>query len=339
MRAAVLYKPGDIRIEDRPKPVAEPGHVVVRVANVGVCGSDLPRLLVKGAHKMPLICGHEFSGHITEIGEGVTGWEVGELVAIPPLIACGTCDQCRKGQFSRCRDYDYFGSRRDGAYAEFVSVPVGNLLKTPEGIDPRAVAMVDPASIALHALWKAGGMTVGQTGAVVGCGPIGLFAIQWMRLMGASAVIAVDVSDEKLSLAREAGATTTMLSHDLVPADHGADVVIEAVGIDRTINAAVRMAAAGGHVTFIGIPVPDVSLENATFQHFLRQEITLHGSWNSFGAPFPGEQWTTTLEKMGTGELKWEFMITHDLDLSELPGTFAGFGASNAFFSKVMFHP
>jgi L-iditol 2-dehydrogenase len=255
------------------------------------------------------------------------------------MIPCGTCVECRKGQFSRCRDYDYFGSRRDGAYAEYVSVPVANLLKAPQDLDPRAVAMVDPASIALHALWKAGGMTIGQTGAVVGCGPIGLFAIQWMRLMGAPAVVAVDVSEAKLALAREAGATTTVLSHDLDPADHEAAVVVEAVGLDRTINDAVRMAASGGHVSFIGIPVPDVVLDNKTFQHFLRQEITLHGSWNSFGAPFPGAQWTATLEALGSGDLKWEFMITHDLDLSELPATFAGFGASNAFFSKVMFHP
>lgn len=339
MRAAVLYAPGDIRIEHRPDPTVQPGHVVVRVERVGVCGSDLPRLLVKGAHRMPLICGHEFSGRIVAVGAEIAGWEEGELVAVPPLIPCFICEQCRRGQYSRCRDYDYFGSRRDGAYAEYVSVPATNLLKTPDGIDPRAVAMVDPASIALHALWKAGGVTVGQRGAVVGCGPIGLFAIEWMRLMGASEVTAVDVSEAKLALARQAGATTTVLAHDLRPEQHAVDVVIEAVGVDQTINAAVRMAAPGGHVSFIGIPVRDVSLDNAAFQHLLRQEISLHGSWNSFGAPFPGGQWTITLDKMAKGEIGWEFMISHDLDLDELPATFAGFRTSNDFFSKVMFRP
>lgn len=312
--------------------------MVVRVASVGVCGSDLPRMLIKGAHKMPLICGHEFSGHIVEIGEGVSGWSDGELVGVAPLLACGTCDQCATGQFSRCRDYDYFGSRRDGAYAEYVAIPVSNLIKTPAGIDPRAVAMTDPASIALHAIWKAGGVKIGQTGGVIGCGPIGLFAIQWFKLMGATQIIAVDVSEEKLALAREAGATTAILSKDLPNSDVVADVVVEAVGMETTINAAVRMTGPGGHISFIGIPVPDVSLENATFQHFLRQEISMHGSWNSFGAPFPGAQWTTTLEKLGSGALKWEFMITHDLDLAELPDMFAAFKAKNTFFSKVLFH-
>lgn len=339
MRAIVLHAPKDIRLEDRPKPVAGAGEVVVKVASVGVCGSDLPRMLVKGAHRMPLITGHEFSGHIVEVGQGVEGWSAGELVAVPPLLPCNRCPQCLTGNFSRCRDYDYFGSRRDGAYAEYVAVPVQNLLKTPEGVDPRAIAMTDPASIALHAIWKAGGITAGQTGGVVGCGPIGLFAIQWLKMMGASRIVAVDVSKEKLDLAREAGATHCVLADEFDKNTTRADVVIEAVGLDATINSAVNLAAPGGHVSFIGIPVPDVTLTNKTFQTFLRQEISFHGSWNSFGAPFPGPQWTTTIEKFGTGELKWEFLISHDLDLAELPGMFRRFDAGDIHFSKVLFHP
>lgn len=339
MRAIVLHAPGDIRLEQRQRPVAGPGEVVLRVASVGVCGSDLPRMLVKGAHRMPLVTGHEFSGRIESLGPGVAGWVPGELVAVAPLLPCRECDQCATGNFSRCRDYDYFGSRRDGAYAEWVASPVENLIKVPQHVDPRAVAMVDPASIALHAIWKAGGLTVGQTGAVVGCGPIGLFAIQWMRLMGASEVIAVDVSPEKLALAEEAGASVRILSRDLAENRKRADVVIEAVGLDATINAAIGLAAPGGHVSFIGIPVPDVTLSNATFQTLLRQELSLHGSWNSFGAPFPGPQWTTTIDKLASGELRWEFLISHDLDLAELPAIFERFARRDLHFSKVLFRP
>ena len=339
MRAAVLHAPGDIRLEEVPVPAVGPGNVLLKVAAVGVCGSDLPRMLTKGAHRMPLICGHEFSGHIVDVGEGVEGFEEGELVAIPPMLPCHRCDQCLRGQYSRCRNYDYFGSRRDGAYAEFVCVPVSNLLKTPAGIDPTAVAMTDPASIALHAIWKGGSLTMGARGGVVGCGPIGLFAIQWMRLMGAREVVAVDVSERKLELAREAGATHTFLSSDAAAADLPCDLIIEAAGHPSSINLAVRLAAPGGHVVFIGIPVGDVSLELKAFQHFLRQEVSLHGSWNSFGAPYPGDQWTVTLEKLASGDLKWEFMISHDLDLAELPAMFEAFKDRNTFFSKVMFRP
>jgi len=338
MRAAVMHSPGDIRLEDIPKPELRPGHVTLKVAAVGVCGSDIPRMLIKGAHKMPIVCGHEFSGHIVEIGEGVEGFEQGELVGVAPLIPCRVCDQCATGNFSRCRDYDYFGSRRDGAYTEFVAVPVGNLLKAPEGADPRAVAMTDPASIALHAVWKAP-PTMGQRGGVIGCGPIGLFAIQWMKLMGCTEVVAVDVSEEKLAQAKEAGADQTFMVTDPIPADLKCDIIVEAAGHNSSINVAARLAAPGGHVVFIGIPVGDITLDNKTFQHFLRQEVSLHGAWNSFGAPYPGKQWTVTLDSLASGRLKWEFMITHELGLEELPGVFEKIKNKSEFFSKIMFRP
>lgn len=340
MRAAVLHSPKDIRIENVAKPEVSPGHVIVKVEIVGVCGSDLPRMLIKGAHKMPLICGHEFSGRITDIGDGVEGFKSGDLIAIPPMLPCRVCAECQQGHFSRCSNYDYFGSRRHGAYAEFVSVPSSNLLKAPQDLDPRAIAMADPASIALHAIWKAGSITAGQRGAVVGCGPIGLFAIQWLKLMGAGEVVAIDISSEKLALAREAGAEHCFLPNDNPAGILGCDVVIEAAGHPSSINVAVQLAAPGGHVAFIGIPVDDIRLDNAVFQHFLRQEISLHGAWNSFGAPFPGPQWTVTLDKLNSGALRWDFIISHELDLEELPEMFAKFTNEQFLhFSKVMFRP
>ena len=338
MRAAVMYSPGDIRLENIPKPELKPGQVILRVAAVGVCGSDIPRMLIKGAHKMPIVCGHEFSGHVTAVGKGVEGFSEGELVGVPPMLPCYKCDQCRTGNFSRCRDYDYFGSRRDGAYAEFVSVPVSNLLRAPRGMDPRATAMIDPASIALHAIWKAP-PTAGQRGAIIGCGPIGLFAIQWMKLMGCSEVVAIDISDEKLAQAKEAGADRTFIATATIPADLKCDLVVEAAGQPSSINIAAKLAAPGGHVVFIGIPVSDITLENRTFQHFLRQEVSQHGAWNSFGAPFPGKQWTVALDSLATGKLKWEFMITHELALEELPAMFDKIRDRTEFFSKIMFRP
>ena len=117
-------------------------------------------------------------------------------------------------------------------------------------------------------------------------------------------------------------------------------MIVEAAGHPSSINLAAKLAAPGGHVVFIGIPVGDVALENKTFQHFLRQEVSLHGAWNSFGAPFPGKQWTVALESLASGELRWEFMITHELELEALPGMFEKLqGATNDFFSKVMFRP
>ncbi|WP_420409629.1 galactitol-1-phosphate 5-dehydrogenase [Hoeflea sp.] len=340
MRAAVLYAPGDVRLENVPDPEPKNGHAIVNVEAVGVCGSDFPRMLIKGAHKMPLICGHEFSGRIVSKASDVDGFEVDELVAIPPMLPCHSCDQCQRGQFSRCRNYDYFGSRRDGAYAEFVSVPVSNLIKASQDLDPRAIAMTDPASIALHAIWKGGGVTAGDVGGVVGCGPIGLFAIQWLKLMGASEVVAIDVSPEKLEMARQAGATHTALSGDDLGKLPLCNLIVEAAGHPSSINPAIRLAAPGGHAVFIGIPVGEVGLENATFQHFLRQEVSLHGAWNSFGAPFPGPQWSVTLDKLASGALEWEFMISHELPLDQLPEFFERLKTDKSLhYSKIMFRP
>ena len=344
MRAAVLHAPGDIRIEQRPKPIVAPGSALLRVAAVGVCGSDIPRLLTKGAHKMPLICGHEFSGVIEAIefaseSDANSNLRVGDLVTVAPLIPCRSCSQCLIGEFSRCRQYNYFGSRCDGAYAEYLSVPIGNVLRAPAGVKPTMLAMADPASIALHALWRAGGLTAGHQGAVIGCGPIGLFAIQWMKLMGASNICAVDIDASKLELARAAGANRVCLSSDLPQPDFSAELVIEAVGKAASINAAIAMTKPGGNLAVIGIPTEDITLDNRSYQHLLRQEIALRGAWNSFGAPFPGPQWHTTLEKMAQGELQGDFMISHQLDLGELPAFFARIAAGNMDFCKVIFQP
>ena len=340
MRAAVLHAPGDIRLAEVAEPQAARGHVIVRVEAVGVCGSDLPRMLIKGAHKMPLICGHEFSGTIAALGPEADDFLIGERVAIAPMLPCGTCDQCRQGAYSRCRNYDYFGSRRDGAYAELVSVPVANLMKVPEGLDPRAIAMADPASIALYAIWKGGGLELGQTGGVVGCGPIGLFAIQWMRLMGADTVVAMDVVPEKLDMAREAGATHTVLTGKASSETPRCDLVVEAAGHPDAINTAIRRAAPGGQVAAIGIPVGDVPLAGATFQHLLREEVCLCGAWNSFTAPFPGAHWTTTIDKLASRALKWQFMISHECPLEELPDIFKRLREDPSFrYSKIMFRP
>lgn len=340
MRATVLHAPGDIRLEEIAEPRNRPGHAIVRVEAVGVCGSDLPRMLVKGAHRMPLVCGHEFSGTIEQVAGDVSGFTVGERVAVAPMLPCGQCEQCWRGAFSRCGHYDYFGSRRDGAYAEKVSVPARAMLKAPEGLDPRAVAMADPASIALYAIWKGGGLTLGRVGGVVGCGPIGLFAIQWMRLMGADTVVAMDVVPEKLELARKAGATHAVLGGDDAGPVPACDFVIEAAGHPDALNRAIMRARPGGTVVVIGIPVGDVTLDNATVQHLLRREITVHGAWNSFTAPFPGPQWRITLDRLASGDLKWAFMISHELPLDALPGIFARLRDDRSFrYNKIMFRP
>jgi L-iditol 2-dehydrogenase len=340
MNAAVLHAPGDIRVERVAIPQPASAEVLLEVAAFGVCGSDLARMLRAGAHRLPIVCGHEFSGYITELGSAVTGFEIGQLVSVPPLIPCRRCRPCGQGQFSLCEDYDYFGSRRDGAYAQYVAVPVGNLLAVPDGLDPRAAAMLDPAAIALHAIWRTR-LRTGHRVAVIGAGPIGLFAVQWAVLAGAREVVSVDVSEAKAAMARTAGASATASSDAEARelAGDGFDVVVESAGVPAAEDLAIALTARQGEATFIGIPHAAVPIGEATFNRFLRQEITLHGAWNSFSAPFPGDEWRTAAAYLADGRLAWEFMVTHELGLDDLAATITSIGERSIFSSKVLFLP
>lgn len=341
MTAAVMHAPGDIRVENVPVPEIGPGDVLVEVAACGVCGSDIPRMNFAGAYYVPIICGHEFSGHIVELGAEVTGLEIGQLVTVPPLIPCNRCESCVAGNFSLCEDYGYFGSRQDGAYAQYVAVNAANAFVMPAGVDPRAAAMMDPSAIALHAIYRTR-LGQGSRVAVIGSGPIGLFAVQWAKILGAREVLAVDVSVEKAEMAREAGADLTAVNDEEAIGHAGAegfDVVIESAGVPATIALATALAARHGEAAFIGIPHKPVELDKATFSHFLRREISLHGSWNSFSAPFPGREWVESAAAFADGRLRWEFMITHELGLDALPETMKQLGERSIFSSKVLFLP
>jgi L-iditol 2-dehydrogenase len=340
MKAAVLNQPGDITIEDVAIPTIGAGDLLVKVAACGVCGSDIPRMTFTGAYYHPIICGHEFSGHVTSIGAEVEGFEVGDLVTVPPLLPCRSCESCALGHYSLCEDYDYFGSRRDGAYAQYVDVPASNAMKMPAELDPRAAAMMDPAAIARHAILRTR-MAEGKSVAVIGAGPIGLFAIQWAKLAGASRVLAVDINEQKAAMAKEAGATLTATNAEdaLSQAGRGFDVVIESAGVPATIALALKLAARRGEVAYIGIPHKPVEFDKATFSHLLRFEVSLHGCWNSFSDPFPGKEWTESAERLASGELKWEFMITHELGLDKLPDMMKKLHDQSVFSSKVLFIP
>jgi L-iditol 2-dehydrogenase len=200
--------------------------------------------------------------------------------------------------------------------------------------------MLDPAAIAIHALWKTG-LRAGHRVLVIGAGPIGLFAVQWAKLSGASQIVTIDLSPEKSAMAREAGATDAVQTHEEAKAlaGRGFDIVLESAGVAVTADMAANLAGPQGHAVFVGIPHAPVTLSKETFNKFMRLEVTLHGSWNSFSAPVPGDEWRTAADKLASGELRWEFMITHELSLAALPEMMTKLGDRSEFSSKVIFVP
>jgi len=192
MKAVVVYGPGDIRYQDLPTPPLGPREVRVEVKASGICSSDVPRALGGKGYFYPIVLGHEIAGRIAEVGGEVKGVRIGDRVAVAPLLPCWRCEWCARGQYSLCDDYSYLGSRTNGGYAEYVSVPPENLVSLPPGVDYEAGACLEPAAVVLHALAKAGIMP-GDDVAVVGLGSLGLLAVQLARILGAGRVLAVDL--------------------------------------------------------------------------------------------------------------------------------------------------
>ena len=155
MKAYVLHGVNDLRYEEIDKVIPRAGWVSVKVKAAGICSSDIPRIYTKGTYHFPTICGHEFCGVVDSVGdEKDSGW-VGKPVGIFPLIPCRECEQCKKGSYETCANYDYVGSRRDGGFAEYVEVPVWNLIELDPAISYTDAAMLEPLSVALHAVKKA----------------------------------------------------------------------------------------------------------------------------------------------------------------------------------------
>jgi L-iditol 2-dehydrogenase len=348
MNALVLHAVGDARVERIPRPKPGAGEVLVRVAFCGVCGSDIPRTFVKGTYHFPTVCGHEFSGTVEARGQGVDDYAPGDRVVVFPLLWCGRCAACELGRYVQCSDYDYYGSRRDGGFAQFVAVPTRNLIRVPEGVSPEAASMTEPAAVALHALRRAGGTLCGETVVVFGAGPIGLLAAQWARVMGAAQVILFDLVPQKLEMARRLGFKLALDARRLDPLErvneltggHGAQVCVEAAGVPVTFSQAIAAAGVGGRVVILGNPSADVVLPASLLSQAMRRELSLLGTWNSsFSAAGNHDDWHTALRAAASGAIDLDSLVTHRVGLDQAFEALVMMRDQSEFFAKVLIQP
>src|SRR5512146_2568804 len=248
---ALVYPAWDtLEIGDVPEPSPGPGEVVVRVAAVGICGSELEAVASRSPRRTPpLILGHEFCGEVEAVGEGVTEVKPGDRVAANSLVSCERCDECRSGATHLCPHRQVFGMNRQGAFAERVAAPVRALLPLPERVSPVQGALVEPLANAIH-VWSLVRRRFPETVVVFGCGPIGLLALQVARAGGAMRLVAVDTNDARLELAQAVGAEPLFNpTRDAVVSEiraftkgRGAEVVIDAVGAAAARRASVETA-------------------------------------------------------------------------------------------------
>ncbi len=347
MRAVRLFAPGDLRCVETDKPEIEKDNdVIVKVKACGVCGSDIIRVMEKGAYYHPITIGHEFSGVVDSSASKINQVKQGDRVTVMPLIPCGKCKYCRVGEFTVCDDYAYYGSRMDGAMAEYIRVSADNILPLPINVDFEEGAITDPASVALHAIRKIN-LEPGQNIVVFGMGAIGLITIQWLKELGAGGVFAVDIQDEKLELAKKLGADLTIngKKEELIPfleskiGIDNIDATIELAGSKITQVQAIETVRKMGTVVYCGISYSDLTLPNSTLTKILRGELNIVGSWNSSIAPLPISEWKTSLAFMNSGRLKINPIISHRYRLEECQECFDMMYQKKEIFNKVLFKP
>lgn len=347
MKGARFYGIQDIRVKECPSPdIRTPEDVIVKVKAVGFCGSDISRYAKLGPHTIGAIFGHEFSGEIVQIGGNVSHVAVGDGVAICPTTPCFTCEYCKQGQHSQCEKLLVLGAKEDGGFAEYVRLHARSVLKLPAGLDYETAACVEPACVALHGFYRTK-IQAGNTVAVLGVGSVGLFAVQFAKIMGAGKVIAIDIFDEKLAIAKQLGADIGINAKDgdfneiikKVTNGKGVDIAIESAGTPETSAQVLSLPQKGGTVLFMGIPYADVSVPREHFEKIVRSELTVLGSWNAISGPYPGKEWTTVLHFMQEGRIKVKPMITHRISLAQIPETFEEIYKRDRFSGKVMVFP
>ena len=290
MKAVRIAAPMEMGVAEIEKPVLGAGEVLVKIRYVGFCGSDLNTYLGRNPMvRMPVVPGHEVGAVIEEVGEGVpANLAKGMVVTLNPYTNCGHCASCRNGRYNACEHNETLGVQRQGVMCEYAVLPWQKII--PAGDIPvRTCALIEPMSVGFHAVARAG-VTDSSYVMVIGCGMVGLGAVMRASLRGAH-VIAADIDDEKLALAREAGAgyTVNTMTDDVhakiqeITGGLGADVVIEAVGSPVTYVMAVNEVGFTGCVTCIGYAKSEVAFQTKLF---VQKELDIRGSRNATPADF-----------------------------------------------------
>ena len=353
MEAYVLHGANDLRFEEVAKPVPGEGEVLLHVAAVGICGSDIPRIYQTGAHKHPLIPGHEFSGVVEEVGPGVDTGLVGKRCGIFPLIPCHECGPCKKHLYEMCRNYNYLGSRCDGGFAEYVSVPAANLLPLPDSVSLEEAAMLEPMAVSVHAIRRVIDISEPEaladtTVTVIGVGTIGLLLTVFLLDAGIRPenLLLVGNKDFQRKMALKAGVLpenfcdSRSLDADKWLTDKtdgiGTDVTFDCVGRNETMRQAVDHAAPAGRVMLLGNPYSDMSLPRDIYWKILRNQLRVTGTWNSTFTGDENDDWRYVLSRLSAGKVHPAEYITQQYELKNLMHGFELMRDKSEDYVKVM---
>lgn len=338
MRAAVWHGGKDIRIEDLPEPTIGPDEALIKVKAVGICGSELHAYEGLSKRRVPpLVMGHEFAGVVEEIGERSNGIRVGDRVVADPSVPCGVCEQCLSGRTNVCRARRHVGLHFPGAFAEYVKMPSRSCYQIPESLPFDTATLAEPLSVGTHAA------SIGKIGErdvvlIIGSGIIGLSCLVAAREK-AKTMLVSDLFDSRLNLAKSFGAHAVINSSEVDPvqelqkltSEAGADAVIEAVGLEKTVNQAISSVKEAGRVVLVGL------LDETARVNILQitvKEIQVNGSYGRTSKDF--KEGLTLLERNLSTVRR---LVTHTFSLDRICKAFETMSGEKQSAMKAVLVP
>lgn len=341
MYCITLKKPGILEEGFCKIPEPKKGEVLIKVRRVGLCGSDAT--IYYGKHpyvSYPLIMGHEFSGEIAALGEGVDNLKTGQRVAVIPHLVCGKCDACRNEIFNFCEELRCTGAEADGAHCQFKVMPSVMAIPIPDNLSLDDAAMIEPASVALHAA-KRGEIKKGDTVLIVGAGPIGLFALQSVRVLGASRVFIADIDEKRLELAKALGADGVINPEKekiseaisrLAGSIKAVDVFFDCVGQKGEIlEEIILMAKRGSRIVIVGVLQMNYNIPH--LPDFVQHELRLSGT-----TMYTPVDYREMIGYLSSGRITTRGMITHHFPINDVIKVFKDFVENRKeYYFKIIF--
>lgn len=325
MKASRFLGNKTFAVADLPTPHAGPGELVLRNQVCGVCGTDVHIYHGEPGSadvNPPVVLGHEYSGEVVEVGEGVTGFAVGDHVTVDPNIYCGHCVYCQNGKKQLCPSMEAIGVTRDGGFAQYSLIPASQAFKLEPTVPWEAAAMAEPLACCLHGIDLAG-IQVGDKVCVVGGGAIGLLMVQLAKLSGASQIVLSEPNEKRLQVGLQLGANAALdpTRTDAQEAfaqvlDGGANVVIECVGNVPAVKSAFQFAGKGATVLLFSVPKVDATFDLPLFDVY-KKELTIKGS---FVNP---DTHARAVALINSGKVDFGPIITHRFTLDQLPEAIA----------------
>ena len=329
VRSAVLEKNQKVVVKDLLEEELLPLQCEVKIKAAGLCSSDISRGYGGSSYHYPIVMGHELAGEIIRVGIDIKDrFSVGDQVCIFPLIPCFNCLSCKQKLYALCKNYSYYGSRRNGGFAERLNVNQWNLLKIPNGISVEDCALVEPTAVALHAVEKLNLSSNDKSQVcILGAGFIGLMAVQIInRLYPKCKVFIVDRNQYKLDIGAKYGAITQCVEDSksweafLLQNENKFDKVIEFIGSPKTFSVALHIASQMAIVVWAGNISGDMTISKLQVSSILRKELTILGTWNSIYKGEKGCDWEKTLNLISNG-LRPSDLVSSRISLEEIDGT------------------